>query len=754
MSLRTRAKLEEALRCYDAAIRMAPDLVRAHMNRGNVLLAFGNIEGALQAYATAIAKDRGYALAHYNMGMTYARAGRHGEARVAFESTLVLKPDFADAEVALGYSLEELGQLDAAAACYRRALDINPNYAEVHSNLGNVLRSLGQLDAALASYRRAIDINADLATAHHGLGRTLEDLSRSEDAVASYRRAVVIDPDYAEVHSNLANVLKNLGQLDNAAVSYRRALVLNPDFADAHYGLGNILQRLGQLDGARASYQRALELKPDFAEACGNLGNVLRTLGQFDEAASSYRRVLRINPNDAKALCNLGVVLQDLGQLDGAAASYRQALEIQPVCSEAYFGLLFCLSHNQAITSDALYAEHCRFGEQFEAPLRSSWPLHRNARDPNRCVQVGFVSGDLREHPVTYFFEPILAHLRQYDSLSLHAYDNHGDEDAATQRLRGLIKRWHPIADLSDATLAETIAADGIDILIDLSGHTGKNRLLTFARKPAPVQASWIGYPGTTGLAAMDYYICDKFFLPRSDFDSQFTEKLVYLPANAPFLPDPKAPAVGALPALTKGHLTFGSFNRLSKLSLSSIALWSRLLRALPDASIVLGGMPQDDSSNTLITWFAQEGIVRDRLSFHKRCDTATYLALHHQVDMCLDTFPYSGGTTTNHALWMGVPTLTLAGHTPPGRQGAAMLGQVGLEAFVAKDADDFLAKGLHWASDLAALAAVRSGLRQRIEQSQARRPEVIAAGFERALRTMWQRWCAGLPAVPFEVGQ
>jgi predicted O-linked N-acetylglucosamine transferase (SPINDLY family) len=353
---------------------------------------------------------------------------------------------------------------------------------------------------------------------------------------------------------------------------------------------------------------------------------------------------------------------------------------------------------------------------------------------------------------VAYFLEPLLAHLGASSALALHAYYNHTVEDGVSVRLRAQMKHWHRIAGLSDAALAEKISSDGIDILIDLAGHTAENRLLTFARKPAPVQVSWIGNPGTTGLSAIDYYLADRHFLPPGEFDSQFTEKLVYLPATAPFLPDDKAPPVNALPALNNGYVTFGSFNRISKLRPSAIALWARLLRALPSARMVLGGMPRDGEYDPLIDLFAREGIVRERLSFHSRCSTAAYLALHHQVDMCLDTFPFTGCTVTNHALWMGVPTLTLAGKTAAGRQGAALLGHVGLEAFVAEDAEDFQAKGLSWAGDLAALAAVRAGLRERCERSPMRHPEVIAAGVESALRTMWQRWCAGLPAETFEV--
>ena len=259
-----------------------------------------------------------------------------------------------------------------------------------------------------------------------------------------------------------------------------------------------------------------------------------------------------------------------------------------------------------------------------------------------------------------------------------------------------------------------------------------------------------MGYPGTTGLAAMDYYLADAHFLPLDEFGDQFIEKLVHLPASAPFLPEAAAPPIGALPAFSNGYVTFGSFNRPSKLGRAVVALWSQLLRAVPDARMVLGAMPQDGQYGHLIDWFDAEGIARDRLEFQMRCDTATYLARHHRVDLCLDAFPYSGGTTTAHALWMGVPTLTLAGQTPAGRQGAAILGQVGLQAFVAGDAAEFVQKGMSFASDLEALAAIRAGLRARCEEAPNRMPELIAASLERALRIMWERWCSGQSPAAF----
>jgi predicted O-linked N-acetylglucosamine transferase (SPINDLY family) len=276
--------------------------------------------------------------------------------------------------------------------------------------------------------------------------------------------------------------------------------------------------------------------------------------------------------------------------------------------------------------------------------------------------------------------------------------------------------------------------------------------LSTFARKPAPLQVSWIGYPGTTGLRAMDYYLADPFYLPPGQFDNQFTEKIVQLPATAPFSPSDLAPSVNPLPALSNGYITFGSFNRPNKIGPSVVALWSQLLRALPSSRMLLGAMSIDGKNESLVEMFAREGITSERLSIHSRSSMENYLALHHQVDICLDTFPYNGGTTSLHALSMGVPTLTLIGPTSSGRQGVGILGHVGLEAFAAKDKADFVKKGLSWAGNLIELLILRLELRERFKQSASGQPEIVAAGLERALRVMWRGWCAGQSAESFEI--
>jgi predicted O-linked N-acetylglucosamine transferase (SPINDLY family) len=686
------------------------------------------------------------------LGVVYQHMGRIADALAPMQKAAALSPKDAEAHNNLGNAFNDLFRMKEAEASLRRALEINPDYADAHCNLGATLHDLGRLDEAEASYRRALQIKPDLADAHYNLGNTLMALGQPDKAEASYRHTLQIKPDHAGAFNNLGVTLHDLGKLEEAEASYRCALQIKPFYVEALNNLGRVLKELGHLNDAEATYRKALQIKPDLAEVHSNLGGILLEMGRLNEAETSYRQALQLNPDFAEAHHELSHTLYDLGRIGESETSLQRALQLKPDHADMHSKLLFCLTHSTTMDAETLFAEHCRFGERFEAPLRASWPQHANIRNPERCLQVGFVSGDLHNHAVSSFIEPVLAHLSGYPQLSLHAYSNHAVEDASTRRIREHLTHWQSIVSLSDAALAEKIRADNIDVLIDLSGHTAKHRLLTFARKPAPVQATWIGYPGTTGLRAMDYYLADRFLLPEGEFDNQFTEKIVRLPVSAPFLPSEHAPPVNALPALSNGYVTFGSFNRPSKLSRHVIALWSQLLRALPDSRMLLGAMPQDNKYDNLIEWFAQEGIARERLSFHSRSGMDRYLALHHQVDVCLDTFPYNGGTTTWHALWMGVPTLTLSGNTLPGRVGVAILAHVGLGAFAAHDAADFVRKGLFWAGNLAELSDIRAGLRGRFAKSALNQPAVVAAGMERALRIMWRRWCAGLPAESFEV--
>ncbi|MER2624745.1 MAG: tetratricopeptide repeat protein [Accumulibacter sp.] len=719
---------------------------------GTLLKAQGRDSDALPVLRQAAKLLPRDAEVQSNLGLVLFDMGKLPEAAACQRRALKIRPEFAEAHYNLANVRYAQGKFAEAAAGYQRALALKPDFPRAHCNLGNALAEQGDFPAADAAYNQALALQPDFAEAHKGLGRSLMALDRPDEALDHYRQALTLKPEDAQTRYYLGEALRARGRLDEAEAAFRRAVQDKPDFAEAHFNLGNTLDDQGRLSEAEAALRCALQYRPDFEGALYNLGNVLRAQERLSEAEASYRQALVIKPDMEQALLNLGVTLTELGRYGEGEAACRQAMALKPDYALAHSNLLFCLTHNENNDASALFAEHCRFGEQFETPLGAHWSAHGNRKDPERCLQVGFVSADFRNHAVSNFIEPVLTELKSHRTLALHAYFSHAAEDHVTLRLRQLFHHWHPVVDLDDAALAAKIREDGIDILIDLSGHTGHHRLLSFARKPAPIQVTWIGYPGTTGLQAMDYFLSDRFVLPVGEFDQQFTEKIVRIPATAPFLPFPGAPQINPLPALSQGYVTFGSFNRPTKIGAPVIALWSQLLAAVPDSRMLLGAMRPDGGMKRLLDEFARHDIGNDRLSFHPRTSMDDYLQLHHQVDICLDTFPYAGGTTTFHALWMGVPTLTLAGRTVPGRTGAAILAHVGLDTFITHEATEFVARGAAWAADLPAMARLRAGLRERFCRSPMGRPSLIAAGFEGALRIMWQRWCQGLPAEAFEV--
>ena len=702
---------ETALQRFDAAIALTPHLGRAHFCRGNILLDQGNAQAALDAYATALIHKPDSAAAHYNMGNACVRLGRHEDAVAAYRKAIALKADFADAEVALGGALEDLGKPDEAAAHYRRALGIRPDYAEVHYNLGRVLGGKGQF----------------------------------EEAVISYRRAIKIRPDYAEAYLNLGAALKGLGRLDEAVASYRRALEINPYNAEACFNEGTALQELEQLERAEACYRRALEIKPAHIDACNNLGVILVICGQLDEAIKYFRRALAINPDNAETQMNLGYALADLGLFDAGVACTRRALQLNPDLPSAHNNLLFIHNYLGDQPASLMLADARRFGESVARQARpyTTWP---NPPEPERCLRVGLVSGDLCNHPVGYFLVGVLEALtlQAAGRMEIFGYPNRPSNDETGKRIRACCRGWHSAVGLSDAALAQRIRDDAVDILIDLSGHTVHNRLPVFAWRPAPVQASWLGYFATTGVAEMDYFMADPWTLPESE-EANFTEKIWRLPETRLCFTPPDAEVdVGPLPALATGYVTFGCFNNLIKMNDAVVALWARVMAAVPGSRLFLKSRQFAETSVRLgvAERFAAHGIDAGRLILEGYVPRANYLAAYQRVDIGLDPFPYPGGTTTVEALWMGVPVLTLAGERFLSRQGVGLLMNAGLPEWVASSPDDYVARAVSHAINLERLAALRKGLRQQVLASPIFDAKRFAQHFETALRGMWQKWC------------
>jgi predicted O-linked N-acetylglucosamine transferase (SPINDLY family) len=694
--------------------------------------------------------------------------------------------------------LHAAGRLDHAEQLYREVLDSAPRHAAANHGIGllrlhankpqeglphllTALEQAAEIPDYWLGYLEALLAVGNLAEAaatlklgcEHGLaGAAVDDFARrlaaksAPTAAQSIAPAPLVHADRAERRRNQqrarARERELMGLLRQGNFSGAKSLAeqMTVEFPEHSLGwktLGALLWAEDKKAEALEALRRAVDLAPDDAEARSNLGVSLTKVELYREAEQHLRAALRLNPNDAVAHCSIADLCQMTGRNAEAEASLRLGMSLQSGPEHRvedlrrHTSLLFLLSHNPAVDPGELFEEHRRFGEKLEQGLRSSWPKHPNARDPARPLNIGFVSADLNSHAVANFVEPVIAKLRENPEFALFAYYNNHSNDGMTAHLRTFFHHWRDVLRLTDQQLAKRIGDDAIDILIDLSGHSTLNRLPAFAHKPAPIQASWIGYPGTTGLAAMDYYFADRHYLPPGLLDHRFTEKLVFLPATAPFQPYPKSPPVNALPALQTGRLTFGSFNRLAKISAAAVDCWAALMRAVPDAGLLVGGISTDNpDDNPLSDRLVAAGIGIERVRYYRRGTLDAYLALHHQVDLCLDTYPYTGGTTTYHALWMGVPTLTIAGSTAAGRQGAAMPGHLGIDGFVAADQDDFVAKGVYWSQHLQELAAIRARIRELWQASSDQKPEVIAAGLARALRHMWIRWCAGDPPESF----
>ena len=543
----------------------------------------------------------------------------------------------------------------------------------------------------------------------------------------------------AEAHFHRGEALHARGRLAEAAASYRQCLALAPNFAPAHNNLAMALHALGRPEEALAGAGRALAIDPSFALAHSMRGIALQTLGRTEEAVASFRQALALQPSLAAARNNLGTALMAQGLAAEAAAEYRRALDLQTGYLLARSNLLMALQYDPEISPDALFEEHKIYGKM----AGSAAARHENARDPGRRLRLGYVSPDLRRHPVGYFLAPVLAH-HDRANFDVACYYGFGQEDDVTQALKRDAGTWRSTLGLGDKALAARIREDGIDILVDLAGHTANNRLPVFALRPAPVQTSWAGYVGTTGLETMDYLVTDRWESPPGG-ESYAVEKLARLPDGyVCYAPPDYAPAVGPLPAGETGAITFGCFNNLAKINARVIALWAEVLRALPEARLVLKNkeLREGSARRRLHEAFAAKGVNGKRVVLEGPSPHRELLARYNGIDIALDPFPYSGGLTTLEALWMGVPVVTRGGATFAARHSLSHLNAAGLGTLVAADEGGYVAGALALARDRERLGALRRGMRARLKDSPVTQAERFTRNLETAFRAMWKDWC------------
>jgi protein O-GlcNAc transferase len=599
----------------------------------------------------------------------------------------------------------------------------------------------GDLAGAEQVFRAIVQADSLNAQAWALLGAATLGQGRAADALPQLHQAVSLDPSHVDALGNLGIALFTLGRLEEAVACFQHALQLRPDFPEGRNNLGNALVHLGRLDEAVTEFQYALRLRPDYVSAHHNLANALLAQGKPDEAAVGFRQVLVLRPNFAAAHNNLGNVLLKLARHDEAVESFRRAIALDPANPQFHSNLLYGLHFHPQCDAPSLWAEHQCWSMQHAEPLKQFIQPHNNRVDSERRLKIGYVSPHFCDHCLALFLIPLLSN-HDHRQVEVFCYADVPRPDALTTRMQGCADHWCSTSGQSDANLAELIRGDQIDILVDLSLHMERHRLLVFARKPAPVQVTWLGYPSTTGLDTIDYRLTDSYLDPPGTNEGFSSEQVYRLP-DAFWCYDPLAsePLVNALPAEKAGHFTFGCLNNFCKVNQRVLKLWARVLLATPESRMCIL-CPGGTSREQTVAEFLRNGVAADRVEFVSFSPRGKYLEQYHRIDLALDTFPYNSHTTGLDALWMGVPTITLVGETAVGRAGWCELSNVGLTEFAAQSEDDFVRIATDTAADLPRLAELRSTLRQRLQASPLMDGPRFARNLETAYRTMWRRWC------------
>jgi protein O-GlcNAc transferase len=637
------------------------------------------------------------------LGISYHREGKLDEAEEVYKLILQIKPDEPDAMAMYGTLLSQKGLHDDGLHLIERALAIKPNQADFHANHGLVLFHAGQVDAAVNAYKRALQLG----------------------------------PNIANIHYNLGNALQARGELNEAIDEYHEAIRLKADDPNPYCNLGGALLKQERVAEAIAAFEKALRIRPDYAEAMSNLGTALLRDKKMDQGIEWFAKAAALKPNVPEIINNYAGALKDSGRHDEAITWYRRALAFKPN-PVVHSNLIYLLQFHPEYESRSIANELHKWNQTFAAPLGKDVEMHNNYSVANRRLRIGYVSPNFFGQAEAHFVLPLLAaHDRQ--KFEIHLFSGVRKPDEFTQKHKALADVWHDTSKIDDLSLAKRIRETHIDILVDLTMHMGENRLLAFARKPAPVQVTWLAYPGSTGLTAIDYRLTDSIIDPPNRDESIYSEKSIRLP-GCWVCYNPLSEATQR-PISQKGAITFGSLNNPCKLNARVLRPWARILKELPDSRLVLLCVSEHQRVQVRRV-FEEAGVKSTRIEFLVTCPREQYLRLYDRIDIGLDPWPYNGITTTCDALWMGVPVVSMTGTTPSSHAGASVLAAAGLPELVADSPERLIRLAIDLAKDNSRLLKLRSTLRDQVTKSALMDGPKFAAGVEQAYREMWTLWC------------
>lgn len=722
------------------AISLRPGVVDFHIDLARICFSQGNFPAAITSLQKALELDPFSSPdTHFELARALAALGDNGPALEQVDIALSTKPT-ADAMALRGGLLLSSNRIQQAVDQLQQAVALAPDRADLMSTYALALQHRGDFDLAQANYQRALEINPDFAEVRNNLGYLLILRRQLPQAIVELKHAIRVKPVYPQAHHNLALALTGLGQVDEALASYRTALEQEPRMADTWEALGRVLLDIRKYNQAVTAFSRSLALRPS-SQICIYLGIAYAGLEDLDNAIAATRKAVQIDPKSADAHSALGGELKWAGDLDGAVAEFKEAMRINPLHHAAHSNLIYTMLCQDQPTPEQILTAHVQWGVQHTGsivPLRRP----RNQKLPNRRLRVGYISPNFRRQAVCAFVLPILEH-HDRSAVEVFCYSDLETPDDYTRKIQGLANQWRETSMLLHEELARQIREDRIDILVELTGHIGKGRLATLAYRPAPVQVSYIGYQGTTGVAAVDYVLTDDWADPP-DAEKNYIEKPYRLPESF-FVYDPPrdAPLVGPLPAKKNGYITFGCLNAVNKATPRALALWSAVLSSVPDAKMMLLTTRCEQTNHRLLAGFAQAGITSDRIELVQRSGPDGYYRRYNSIDIALDPVPFNGHTTTCDAAWMGCPTITLSGEIYAHRFGGSVLRNLNLPDLVTTSPNDYVAAATKLGTDLERLSSLRSNLRFTMQNSLITNGPAFTKNLEQAYRHMWQNWCA-----------
>lgn len=720
----------------DSATNAADHLIEA----GSRAETAGDLGGACALYRKAVTVAPGYARAQLNLGACLEAIGDTDGALRAYESAFALDPANAQAAYNIGRLLFTRGMLTKAADCLRLAIARRPDFPEALVVLAGVQDAQDDPAGAAASLELGLRMRPDWIGALTNYAGVLGKLGRVKEAERVLRHAVSIEPGNADVTYELGAFLHSRGALQEAEKLLLAALKERPGFPEAYGTLFHVYEAQGKLDAAAAALEAALSERPDWTAALVNYGSVLRKLVRLDEAEAAVRRAAKLEPQSSFIHQALALVLLSQSRVSEALEILRVARKLDPERWELESAELYTLGFSDEITTEALFQRHRDYGERLERAFRPCFEPFQNVLDPGRRLRIGYLSGDFGFHVVALFLSPVV---ERHDRSAYEVYCYSVGPRMDTGALRVAADVWREAASLSHQELANAINRDKIDILVDLSGHSGETRLPVFALQPAPVQVTWLGYLATTGTTRIQYRLCDKYSDPPGMSDQFHTESLVRLPHSQwCYRPLVTVEPVTSPPFARNGYITFGSFNQAPKLSPTVRKLWADILRKVPGSRLVVVGVPAGHCKEALSTHFREAGIEAGRIKLVERIPLEEYFRWYNQVDIALDSFPYSGGTTTCDAVWMGVPVITVPGTRSASRSTASILSTLGLADWIAEAPQGYVELAVRFATDIGALISLRKSLRDRVRGSALMDEERFARNIEAVYRRMWQAWC------------